>query len=143
METRVQYGPYSPQEIDRISDWLKQNQIQFELIRNDQEAKEALMNDGQNVVSLVEFRTKVYLAQVFYVDLIDVDDVRKKIFEDQFALGEEVFPPARSQQEHDDKELIVGKLKHQIKKRTWARVLSLLYIVPIVISVYYLFFKES
>lgn len=143
MENRIQYGPYSPQEVARISDWLQQNNIQFELTRNDQEAKDALMNDGQNVVSLAEFRTNIYLAQVFYVELLGASAASQKKFEDRFSLKDEVYPAARKQNDGNDQLLEVGKLNHQQKKRNWARVLSLLYIVPILISFYYLFFKES
>lgn len=143
MENRIQYGPYSPQEVDRISAWLKQNNVQFELIRNDQEAKEALMNDGQNVVSLAEFRTEVYLAQVFYVVLVGPSEAMQKKFEELFTLKAEVFPHSKKQTETEDQLVAEGNLKHQQKKRNWARVLSLLYVVPILISFYYLFFKES
>lgn len=143
MENRIQYGPYSPQEVERISVWLKNNNVQFELIRNDQEAKEALMNDGQNVVSLAEFRTNVYLAQVFYVVLVVPAESTRKKFELLFTLKDEVFPSSKRQVEAEDQLVVEGKLKHQQKKRNWARVLSLLYIVPILISVYYLFSKKS
>ena len=143
MENRIQYGPYSPQEIERISVWLKENNVSFELVRNDQEAKEALMNDGQNVVSLAEFRTNVYLAQVFYVALIGATESMRKKFEELFTLKAEVFPSSKNQVVDEDRLVTEGKLKHQQKKRNWARVLSLLYIVPILISFYYLFFKES
>lgn len=143
MENRIQYGPYSPQEVERISVWLKANNVPFELIRNDQEAKEALMNDGQNVVSLAEFRTEVYLAQVFYVALIGPAESTQKKFEELFTLKAEVFPTSKKQIEGEDQLVAEGNLKHQQKKRNWARVLSLLYIVPILISFYYLFFKES
>ncbi len=143
MENRIQYGPYSPQEVERISVWLKENNVPFELVRNDQEAKEALMNDGQNVVSLAEFRTNVYLAQVFYVVLIGPTEIMQKKFEQLFTLKEEVFPSSKREVEGEDQLVHEGNLKHQQKKRAWARVLSLLYIVPILISFYYLFFKES
>jgi hypothetical protein len=143
MENRIQYGPYSPQEVERISVWLKENNVRFELTRNDQEAKEALMNDGQNVVSLAEFRTNIYLAQVFYVALIESTESIQKKFEELFTLKDEVFPPSKRQIEGEDQLVHEGNLKHQQKKRNWARVLSLLYIVPILISFYYLFFKES
>jgi len=143
MENRIQYGPYSPQEVDRISVWLKENNVQFELVRNDQEAKEALMTDGQNVVSLAEFRTNIYLAQVFYVALVSPSEAMQQKFEDLFSLKAEVFPSTQKQTDGDDQLLTEGKLNHQQKKRNWARVLSLLYIVPILISFYYLFLKES
>ncbi len=143
MENRIQYGPYSPQEVERISKWLKDNNIQFELIRNDQEAKEALMNDGQNVVSLAEFRTNVYLAQVFYVVLVASTESIRKQFERLFTLKDEVFPSSKKQVESDDQLVTNGNLKHQQKKRNWARVLSLLYIVPILISFYYLFINKA
>jgi hypothetical protein len=143
MENRTQYGPYSPQEMDRISTWLTQNHVQFEILRDDQQAKESLMNDGQNVVTLAEFRTQVYLAQVFYVALLEPTEALQKKFEELFTLKPEVFPEQRPATVDDERLLQEGKIHKQAKKRKWARLLTLLYVVPILFSIYYLFFKES
>lgn len=144
MEDRLQYGPYSPQEVDRISTWLQQNNIRFELVRDDQEAKEALMNDGQNVINLAEFRTKVYLAQVFYIALIAPSDEVQKKFENLFSLKAEVFADERFRQvENDDQSLAQGKLKQQRKKRGWAIILALYLIVPIIVSLVMILLKKE
>lgn len=143
METRIQYGPYSPQEIERISVWLKQNNINFELIRDDQQAQESLMNDGQNVVSLAEFRTNIYLAQIYYITLIDASVTAKAQFEDRFTLKSEIAPFADFESADDEKWLEQGKLKQQRKKRGWAIFLALYLVVLIVVSLVRLLWKES
>ncbi len=141
MENRIQYGPYSPQEVDRITVWLKQQPIKFELIRDDQEAKEALMNDGQNLVNLADLRTGIYLAQVFYVNLINPDEAEKKSFEDLFCLKPEVYPGQKQASEGDDLRLAADSLHNQRKKRGWAILLSALLILQVMLVIY--FMKES
>lgn len=140
MENIIQYGPYSPQEVDRITQWLKAHQLNFEIIRNDQEAKEALMNDGQNVVNLADLRTGIYLAQVFYINLKNCDETQKKKFEDLFCLKAEAYPASipinesGSETDSDDQKLAFDSQVNHQKKRSWATFLSVLLILQIVIA---------
>ena len=141
MENVIQYGPYSPQEVDRITVWLKQQNLKFELIRNDQEAKEALMNDGQNLVNLADLRTGIYLAQVFYVNLLSPNESEKKSFEDLFCLKAEVYRREKGVSAEDDQLLAKDSLRNQRKKRGWAILLSVLLILQVMVALY--FMKES
>lgn len=143
MENVIQYGPYSPQEIDRISVWLTTNKIKFELIRNDQEAKEALMNDGQNLVNLADLRTGIYLAQVFYVNLMAPLELERKNFEEKFCLKAEVFKDQDTQGDDGDQILARDSLKNHRKKQLWAAGLSALLILQIAYAVYFIVLKES
>ena len=143
IENVIQYGPYSPQEVDRITIWLKQHHFKFELLRDDQEAKEALMNDGQNIVNLADLRTSIYLAQVFYVSLIDPADAEKKSFEELFCLKPEVFRNAKVKTDNDDQRLALASQKNHRKKRSWATVLSLLLIVQVMLALYLIVMKEK
>ncbi len=143
MENSIQYGPYSPQEIERIATWLQTQKIQFEIIRDDQEAKEALMNDGQNVVNLADLRTGIYLAQVFYVNLSQMTDVQQRNFENLYCLKAEVFKSKSPLASNDDQQLADDSLKNQRKKRSWAIFLSVVLIIQIMIGFYLVILKGS
>jgi hypothetical protein len=139
-----QYGPYSPQEVDRISTWLQQQNIPFDIIRNDQDAREALMNDGQNVVNLADLRTGIYLAQIFYIQFNQITEVQKKDFETRFTLKEESFPRQHLTSPATDEAAVhAGNLRHQYKKRTWALFLAFLLIVQVMVALYHIVFKEA
>ena len=90
-EVRKGYGPYSPQELDRITAWLLSEKIEFEIEADRQSEKEAMMNDSFNVVSKAEFRTSVYLGQIFYVYLIDCNYTQMVNFEKKFTSQSEVL----------------------------------------------------
>ncbi|MFZ3228780.1 MAG: hypothetical protein WA160_01150 [Pseudobdellovibrio sp.] len=132
----LEYGPYTPQEIERITAWLKTNQIAFDLIKDEETEKLAMMNDGENLVTRVEYRTTTYLGQIFYIQISTMDTNKKAIFENLFAAKKENFkaqPSARSEIE-DQKLIAVGAKSQHLKKRTWAMVLSILLIGVIVVS---------
>lgn len=142
MENMIQYGPYSPQEVDQMVPWLQSQQIQFEIIRNDQEAKEALMNDGQNIVNLADLRTGIYLAQVFYMNLKAPNEAQKKSFEDRYCMKAEVYQSNRTENSNDDQQVAIDSQRNHSKKRNWAIFLSVLMITPVVLNILYLIFKE-
>lgn len=142
MENMIQYGPYSPQEVDQMVPWLQSQQIQFEIIRNDQEAKEALMNDGQNIVNLADLRTGIYLAQVFYMNLKAPNEAQKKSFEDRYCMKAEVYQSKRPEVANDDQQVAIDSRRNHSKKRNWSILLSVLMITLVVINFYYLVLKE-
>lgn len=144
MDHVIQYGPYSPQDMDRVSQWLLAENIQFEILRNDQEAKEALMNDGQNIINLADLRTGIYLAQIFYLNLIKPSIKQKELFEEKFGLKAESFKAQNElPAEQGENQLANDSLKHQHKKRMWAITLAALLIIQIVIALYFIIIKES
>ncbi|MBC7421645.1 MAG: hypothetical protein H7328_13030 [Bdellovibrio sp.] len=143
-ENQSQYGPYSPQELDRASKWLQAQGTQFEIIRNDQEARESLMNDGQNLVNLADLRTGIYLAQIFYISLPTATDLQRQEFEMKFTLKAESFPHRKqSEIQNDEAVLHSSSLKNKFKKRGWAALLAVVIVVQILIVLYNIVSKES
>lgn len=143
MQNRVQYGPYSPQETERIINWLQVQKIKFEIVRDDQEAREALMNDGQNIINLADLRTQVYLAQIFYINLLNVTEDIKQSFESQFCLKGESFLDRQSVSKIDDNiKVAVDSLQHHQKKRQWAIILVVALIVQIFVGFYFVIYKN-
>ncbi len=143
-ENLNQYGPYSPQELDRASKWLQAQGIPFEIIRNDQEARESLMNDGQNLVNLADLRTGIYLAQIFYLAFPKATDLQRKSFEDRFNLKSESFPHQKQVDLADDEAALHNSsLKNKFKKRGWASLLVALIVIQILIVLFNIVSKES
>ena len=143
-QNTLQYGPYSPQEVDRVSSWLKEQNIQFEILRNDQEARESLMNDGQNVVNLADLRTGVYLAQIFYISLKNASESQKVQFENKFTPQNESFSKQTAVDLVSDQTIVHSRsIRHQYKKRSWAIFLAFLLISQILVAFYHIIFKES
>jgi hypothetical protein len=126
MNQALEYGPYTPQEIDRITDWLKTNQVTFELSKDQETEKLAMMNDGQNIVTRAEYRTSVYLGQIFYVQMASMTDLQKAEFDRLFSAKTEVASssaPIRT--DEVDQKMLHDSLQSQIrKKRSWAAVLA-------------------
>jgi hypothetical protein len=144
LENLIQYGPYSPQEMDRASKWLQSQSIPFEIIRNDQDAKEALMNDGQNLVNLADLRTGIYLAQIFYINLKNPTDEHKKLFEEKFTAQPEYFQRQPRLDGPTDEALVVkGSQRQHLKKRFWATLLFLFIMFEIIIALYRSYKRES
>ncbi len=143
MENLIQYGPYSPQEMDRASKWLQSQGYPFEIIRNDQDAKEALMNDGQNLINLADLRTGIYLAQIFYINLKNPTDEQRKTFELKFTAQKENFAGEVNLDGSTDEALVVkGSRRHRLQKRFWASILVLFILIEIGIMLYKSFIKE-
>ncbi|OFZ31652.1 MAG: hypothetical protein A2622_03480 [Bdellovibrionales bacterium RIFCSPHIGHO2_01_FULL_40_29] len=143
--TSIEYGPFTPQEADRISAWLKNNQIPFVIAKDEQSEKLAMMNDGINIVNRVEFRTDTYLGQIFYFQITFSDDQQKLSFDQLFGLKVETERPGASQAMvsdfEDQQHLVHDQLRHHRKKQAWAIFLSAWMIGMIVISFIYLFKK--
>lgn len=132
----IQYGPYSPQEMDRIAQWVQAKSLKFEILRNDQEAKEGLMNDSQNVVRLADFRTGIYLAQIFYINIFDLPEDLKNQFEEKFSLPTESFASFNDQKKsampESDYDLKTKAWQHGQRQRSWATWL----VVAILVSLF-------
>lgn len=143
-EKQNQYGPYSPQELERATKWLQAQGIQFEIFRNDQEARESLMNDGINLVNLADLRTGIYLAQIFYLSLPQANESQHQEFKRQFTAAPETFPNRKQSDVAEDESLLhANSLKNKFKKRGWAAVLAAALIVQILIVLYRIISKES
>ena len=62
-----EFGPFTPQELEKVVDWLQSKNLKFEIGKDQQVENQFRVNDGRNVVARAEFRTEVYLAQIFMV----------------------------------------------------------------------------
>lgn len=132
MSQPVQYGPYTPQEVERIVLWLQNQKIQFELIKDSETEKISLMNDGLNLVALAEWRTQVYLGQIYYVQIAFESDQLKQQFEQKFWAVIEQFKnqiQSLQSEEEDQKKLHQSAVKQKNKQRVLALLLVLVIIL--------------
>ncbi len=67
MESSKSFGPFTPQEFKRASDWLTENNIEFNHFRDLEAEKRFAENSPENLVNQVELRTQTFLGAVFYV----------------------------------------------------------------------------
>jgi len=75
-ERTVQYGPFTPQELDSFVRELQLKNIPFEIHKDADAEKRFSSNNFSNLVNQVEYRTEQYLGQIFYVTLAKKDIVR-------------------------------------------------------------------
>lgn len=129
------YGPFSPQELDSCLQWLEKQSITFELIKDDTLEKKFQKNDPAQVLALTEFRTEVYLAQIFYLHVQFSSSAQKKQFEDCFIQKSEVIPiwVHRFKKASDQPEEF-NKNAQQQKQKFWATVIILLWLIYIVFN---------
>ncbi len=84
------FGPFTPQELERFVTWLAAKKYQYDIIK-DQAAENAFtMNDGRNAVTRAELRTEVYLAQIFTVRVEDLNSEQAYEIRQHFKFIEEV-----------------------------------------------------
>ena len=69
----VQFGPFTPQELDSLVRELQLKNIPFEIQKEEETEKKFKAIDFANIVNQVEFRTEQYLAQIFYITLARKD----------------------------------------------------------------------
>lgn len=69
IESNLEVGPFTPQELDHVCDQLKASQIPFEVLKDEETEKAEMKNDFANLVKKTEFRVETYLGQVFYLKL--------------------------------------------------------------------------
>ena len=69
----MEYGPFTPQECEKAIVWLKDHQICFEVIKDQAAENEFRVNSGANIVKQAEFRTETFLAQLFYLEIPEID----------------------------------------------------------------------
>lgn len=122
-----EYGPFSPQELEKVVNWLKSQNLEFEILKDDQAEKKFQQNDIQNTVALGRFRTDIYLAQIYTVQVQSMTSDQILIFQQLFAQVEEV--PLRLKQEISEVVDEGRLLKNNSKKRFWAWILILFPVV--------------
>lgn len=69
----VQYGPLTPQELDRLAHELQLRNIPFEILKDEEAERRFKSNNFSNVVNQISYRNEQYLGQIFYVNLAKKD----------------------------------------------------------------------
>lgn len=126
----VQYGPFTPQELDAFVRELQLKNIPFEIQKDDEAEKKFKAIDFSNVVNQVEFRNQQYLAQIFYITLAkkDLSLVADRLTQLGFPTELPEFPKELSA---DDREDVVikaraEKTKFQRRMLAWFLLIGLL-----------------
>lgn len=124
----MQYGPYTPQECKKVVDWLQNQNIKFEIIKDQETENEYKSSDGSNIVKRAEFRTETFLAQIFYIEILEINENLSREFSKLFVAQVEVFPKSLIEKPEtiDLNEAITKSIK---TKRFWSWVLLGLWIL--------------
>lgn len=69
IESNLEVGPFTPQELDEVCEKLKSQNVSFEVLKDEETEKAEMKNDFANLVKKTEFRVETYLGQVFYLRL--------------------------------------------------------------------------
>ena len=134
-----EFGPFTPQDLEKVVDWLKSKKLKFE-IGKDQHVEDLFrLNDGRNIIKQAEFRTEVYLAQIFVVQVQDMNDDLRSEFNQFFSLSEKIPKRFLSGTESENTD---SRMKsQQRKKMIWAWVAAIIMGAPILFSIIKILFK--
>jgi hypothetical protein len=118
----IQFGPFSPQELEKLIRELQLKNIPFELAKDEKAEKKFKAIDYSNLLSQTHWRTEHYMAQIFYVTLAksDLPKVREKIEEFGFPTTLEENPKELVLDEQMDVRENVF-LKAKIEKKNFNR----------------------
>ena len=140
------FGPFTPQELERFVTWLENKKYQFEIIKDEAAENAFTSNEGRNVVARADLRTEVYLAQIFTVRVealswLQVDEINRhfNLIEDvphRFKGDEKVIPF----ESETERQLRLDKANRQ--KRFWAAVVFVLMVIPLLIGLIKNLFKN-
>lgn len=111
----VQYGPFTPQELNDFVRELQLKNIPFEIQKDEDAEKKFKSIDFGNVVNQVEYRTEQYLAQVFYITLARSDLAKVSARLQKLGFPTEL-PEFSKELESDDREDLVMKARSERKK---------------------------
>lgn len=100
----VQYGPFTPQEMDSFVRELQLKNIPFEIQKDDDAEKKFKAIDFANVVNQAEFRHEQYLAQIFYITFAkkDLPLVAKRLEQLGFPTDLPEFPSELAEDPRED-----------------------------------------
>lgn len=127
MSIHIKYGPFTPQELEDPLQWLEKENVHVELIKDESIEKKFKGNDPSNILAVTEFRTQVYLAQIFYLDVQFQTLQKQQEFEKKFVQKNEVIPIWVNKIANDLTTTKLADVNNQ-KKRFWATVLIVLWV---------------
>lgn len=122
----MQYGPYTPQECKKAIDWLQKRHIQFEIVKDQDKENEFRSNNGTNILKQVEFRTETFLAQLFYIEILETSEIVNQEFHNQFSAHSEIFPNSLIEKSETD-DLSADIAKSIKTRRFWSWVLIIIW----------------
>ena len=135
----MQYGPFTPQECEKAIDWLKENHIHFDVIKDQSAENDFRVNSGANIVKQAEFRTETFLAQLFYLEIPEINTDLAAQLNSMFGVKTETFPLSMTEKP-ESVDLAPDILKSSRIKRFWA---ILLITIWAVLFVGYFFVKHD
>lgn len=134
-----EFGPFTPQELEKVVDWLQSENLKFEIGKDQQIENQFRINDGQNVVARAEFRTEVYLAQIFMVQVEQMTSQQTANFHRLFKMTESI--PARFAKMTSTENDIERMKNQQFKKRVWATLAAVFMGGPVLLTLFKILFK--
>lgn len=124
----MQYGPFTPQEFEKAVNWLKSHNVSFEIIKDQEKENQFKLSSGENIIKQAEFRTETYLAQIFYIEINEIDKTLSKEFESLFSVEPEVFPKSLDEKS-ESIDLKPDIMKSSQNKRLWATLLIIIWVM--------------
>lgn len=123
----MQYGPFTPQEFKKAADWLKEHDVKFEVTKDQDKENEFRSSNGLNIIKQVEFRTETFLAQIFYIEIEEINPALNAEFNTLFAVQPEAFPKSLIEKP-ESIDLSSDIIKSSKTKRFWATLLILIWV---------------
>ena len=135
---QTDFGPFTPQELERFVIWLAAKKYLYEIIK-DQAAENAFtMNDGRNAVTRADLRTEVYLAQIFTVRVEDLNAQQVHELSKHFKLIEDVPERFKGDEKvipfESESELNSRLTKSARQKRFWAAIIFIFMVLPMLVG---------
>lgn len=85
----IQYGPFTPQELEAMVRELQAKNIPFEIAKDEAEEQKFRRIDYANLVKQADLRVEHYLAQVFYLTIAKSDVERVSVTLAKFGFPTE------------------------------------------------------
>lgn len=133
-----EFGPFTPQELEKVVDWLTSKNLKFQIGKDQQTEDSFRSNDGSNVLNRTEWRTNVYLAQIFMVQVLNMN-ANQILQLNQLLVPAEKIPQKFLNHSIDDSAKR-AKLQ-QVKKMTWSWIALIFLGGPVIFSIIKILFK--
>ncbi|MGZ6447564.1 MAG: hypothetical protein ACXWRA_05990 [Pseudobdellovibrionaceae bacterium] len=103
-EKTVQFGPFTPQELDNLVRELQVKNIPFEIQKDEEAEKNFKNNNFANIVNQVSYRNEQYLGQIFYITLAkrDLPLIEEYLMNLGFPIDLPEFPSELINDEQDN-----------------------------------------
>ena len=89
IESTLEVGPLTPQELEEVCDLLKAQNFPFEILKDEEAEKAEMTNDYENIADKLGWRTRTYLGQVFYIRMSQNDFQKCKMLFENLGMATE------------------------------------------------------